>query len=91
MSVITKLFWVHARHSIQSPLLEKNECWGGFDEKPDYLNMDSDPVCSPDFPIKDNDLYEIPRGYSVEVFAQDVLEHIPRAQMVAACSIGRLY
>lgn len=56
----------------------------GFDKRPGYLNIDSDPACSPDLLVKDNDLYSLPRGYFEEVFAKDVLEHIPRAFMMNA-------
>lgn len=78
-----KLFGGHAGPSASS-LPKKINIGCGFDKKPDHLNIDSDPACSPDILIKDNDLYELPRGYFDEVFAKDVLEHIPRAHMMTA-------
>ncbi|MBD9491656.1 methyltransferase [Ensifer sp. ENS11] len=56
----------------------------GYDKMPGYLNIDSDTACSPDLLVIDNDLYDLPRDYFDEVYAKDVLEHIPRAYMMNA-------
>jgi hypothetical protein len=56
----------------------------GHDHLEGYLNVDVDPLCSPDLLIVDGDDSAIPRGYFTEVFAQDVLEHIPHAQTLDA-------
>lgn len=56
----------------------------GYDKMPGYLNIDSDPTCSPDLLVIDNDLYDLPRDYFDEVYAKDVLEHIPRAYTMNA-------
>lgn len=56
----------------------------GFDKRPDFLNIDSDPNCKPDVLIVDNDLSGLPQGHFEEALALDVLEHIPRAFTVAA-------
>jgi len=56
----------------------------GYDKKIGYLNIDSDPNCQPDVLIQDHDMYFLPRGYFIEVYAKDVLEHIPRAYMMNA-------
>lgn len=56
----------------------------GYDKKSGYLNLDSDPACSPDVLVQDHDLYFLPRGHFDEVFAKDVLEHIPHAFMMNA-------
>src|ERR1700722_14651214 len=52
----------------------------GFDKRDGYLNVAMDPACQPDFLIKDGDLSNLPKGHFVEIFAKDVLEHIPRTQ-----------
>ncbi|WP_457587910.1 hypothetical protein [Ensifer canadensis] len=56
----------------------------GYDKRAGYLNIDSDPACNPDLLIYENDLYSLPRDYFDEVYAKDVLEHIPRAYMMNA-------
>jgi hypothetical protein len=56
----------------------------GYDKKIGYVNIDSDPACTPDILIKDNDLSILPTEYFDEDLAIDVLEHIPRAQMMGA-------
>jgi hypothetical protein len=56
----------------------------GYDKREGYLNLDSDPACKPDILIENNDLYALPRNHFVEVFAKDVLEHIPRAHTMTA-------
>lgn len=56
----------------------------GYDKKPGYLNIDSDAACSPDYLVVDNDLSPLPQRYFEEVWAKDVLEHIPHAAMMGA-------
>ncbi|MCP8467849.1 hypothetical protein NK553_28255 [Pseudomonas sp. ZM23] len=56
----------------------------GYNKLDGYLNLDCDPACQPDILIQDNDLYSLPRNHFVEVFAKDVLEHIPREHMMSA-------
>lgn len=56
----------------------------GYDKRPGYLNLDSDPACKPDVLVRDHDLYFLPRGHFDEVTAKDVLEHIPHAFMMNA-------
>jgi hypothetical protein len=54
----------------------------GFSKLDGYLNVDSHPDCQPDVLIIDNDLSILPQGYFENVSANDVLEHIPRADMM---------
>lgn len=54
----------------------------GFDKRDGYLNVDSDPSCSPDILLVDNDLSVLPRGGFCEILALDVLEHIPRVETI---------
>lgn len=54
----------------------------GFDKRAGYLNVDSDPACSPDVLLVDNDLSVLPREGFDEILALDVLEHIPRVQTI---------
>ena len=56
----------------------------GYDQRREYLNVDMDPACKPDLLLKDNDFSVLPKRHFVEVFANDVLEHIPRAQTMSA-------
>jgi hypothetical protein len=56
----------------------------GYDKRDGYLNVDIDPACAPDILIRDEDYSRIPRRQFEEVLAKDVLEHIPRAQTLAA-------
>jgi len=56
----------------------------GYDKKPGYVNLDSDPACKPDLLVQDHDLFFLPRDHFEEVYAKDVLEHIPRASMMNA-------
>jgi hypothetical protein len=56
----------------------------GYDKREGYLNVDVDPACAPDILIRDGDFSRIPRRQFEEVLAKDVLEHIPRAQTLAA-------
>lgn len=50
----------------------------GHDKKSGYLNVDIDEGCKPDFILKNGDLSLLPKHYYEEVYAKDVLEHIPR-------------
>lgn len=52
----------------------------GYDKRPDFLNVDTDPACQPDILISDNGYGELPRRHFSEVLAKDVLEHIPRCE-----------
>ena len=56
----------------------------GRDKRPGYLNVDTDPAASLDILLVNGDDSMIPRQHFVEVLARDVLEHIPRAQTLAA-------
>jgi predicted SAM-dependent methyltransferase len=56
----------------------------GYDHKPDYLNVDMDPACKPDLLLTNNDFSPLPKRHFREVLANDVLEHIPRAQTMSA-------
>ena len=49
-----------------------------------YLNVDIEPSVLPDALIVDDDDSMIPRQHFQEVFAKDVLEHIPRHRTLAA-------
>jgi len=52
----------------------------GHDKRAGYLNVDIDPQCEPDLLIRNGDYSAIPRGHFEEVYANDVLEHVPRTQ-----------
>jgi len=56
----------------------------GYDKKADYLNIDMDPACSPDLLIRNNDHSIIPHRHFDEVYAKDVMEHIPRPAVLGA-------
>lgn len=56
----------------------------GYDRKEGYLNVDVDPACEPDLLIVDDDYSVIPHDHYREIYAKDVLEHIPRAQTLSA-------
>ncbi len=56
----------------------------GYDKREGYLNVDSDPACSPDILIPFGDLSSLPKHHFTEVLAKDVLEHIPRAKSLEA-------
>src|SRR6185295_3202607 len=56
----------------------------GKDKREGYLNVDVDSACVPDMLIQDGDYSGIPRRHFEEVLAKDVLEHIPRAETLAA-------
>ncbi len=55
----------------------------GWDYKDGYLNVDVDKSVNPDLLIENNDYSVIPQNHYVEIYARDVLEHIPRAQTLA--------
>jgi hypothetical protein len=56
----------------------------GYDKKPGYLNIDVDPACAPDLLIRNNDHSAIPHRHFEEVYAKDVLEHVPRPAVLGA-------
>jgi predicted SAM-dependent methyltransferase len=56
----------------------------GYDKRPGYLNVDMNPDCSPDVLVIDGDFSMFPTNHFQEVFAKDVLEHIPRNQSLSA-------
>lgn len=56
----------------------------GYDKRPGYLNIDSDPACEPDLLIVDNDLSILPEAHFDQAIALDVLEHIPRSATLSA-------
>jgi hypothetical protein len=56
----------------------------GYDHREGYLNIDSDPLCKPNFLISPGDFSAIPKNHFVELLAKDVLEHIPRAKTLDA-------
>jgi predicted SAM-dependent methyltransferase len=56
----------------------------GHDKRAGFLNVDIDPACRADLLIRDGDYSAIPRDYFEEVYANDVLEHVPRAQTLGA-------
>jgi hypothetical protein len=88
VSVLSKLFpsvpKAGAEQWLASNTPHKINIGCGFDKRHGYLNLDSDPACSPDLLVQDHDLYFLPRNHFEEVFAKDVLEHIPRAFMMNA-------
>jgi predicted SAM-dependent methyltransferase len=55
----------------------------GYDKREGYLNVDSDPACQPDVLVADGDYSIFPTDFYEEVFARDVLEHIPRTQTLS--------
>ncbi|MGC1303141.1 MAG: DUF4214 domain-containing protein [Caulobacteraceae bacterium] len=52
----------------------------GYDKREGYLNLDMDPACHPDILLTTTDLTFLPKGHFSEIYAKDVLEHIPRTQ-----------
>lgn len=75
--------WVPARDTVPD-FHSKLNLGCGYDKREGYLNVDIDPACAPDILIRDGDYSRIPRRRFEEVLAKDVLEHIPRAQTLAA-------
>ncbi|MEJ0072822.1 MAG: DUF4214 domain-containing protein [Candidatus Saccharibacteria bacterium] len=55
----------------------------GWDYKEGYLNVDVDKAVNPDLLIVNDDYSVIPRDQYVEIYARDVLEHIPRDQTLS--------
>lgn len=84
MSIMLKVFGKKSRPPPTEAVPSKINIGCGYDKKPGYLNLDSDPACRPDVLVQDHDLYFLPRGHFDEVFAKDVLEHIPHAFMMGA-------
>jgi len=56
----------------------------GFDKREGYLNVDTDAACIPDVLIPVGDLSSLPKRHFSEVYANDVLEHIPRVKTLDA-------
>lgn len=57
----------------------------GYEKLAGYLNVDVDAACQPDFLIPPSgDLTAFPKHQFSEVYAKDVLEHIPRAKSLEA-------
>ena len=57
----------------------------GYEKLAGYLNVDIDVACNPDFLISPTgDLSALPKHQFIEVYAKDVLEHIPRAKSLEA-------
>lgn len=56
----------------------------GYDKMIGYLNVDVDPASNPDLLIPIGDLSSLPKHHFEEVYAKDVLEHIPRVKSLEA-------
>jgi len=56
----------------------------GWDKRPGYLNVDLHDFHEPDLVADIRDLHMLPSGAYTEVVAQDVLEHLPRADAMPA-------
>jgi predicted SAM-dependent methyltransferase len=56
----------------------------GYNKMFGYLNVDIDPACSLDVLLPSGDLSLLPKRHFAEVFAKDVLEHIPRGKSLDA-------
>ncbi len=56
----------------------------GHDKRAGYLNVDMDPACEPDLLVKPGDFSALPKHHFAELYAKDVLEHIPRTQTMSA-------
>jgi hypothetical protein len=52
----------------------------GYDKLAGYLNVDVHAACQPDLLIPIGDLSSLPKHHFLEVYAKDVLEHIPRSK-----------
>jgi hypothetical protein len=50
----------------------------GYDKKIGYLNVDIEEACKPDFLLVNGDITLLPKFHYDEIYAKDVLEHIPR-------------
>jgi hypothetical protein len=49
----------------------------GYNKLEGYVNADVDPACAPDVLIENNDLSVFKDGEFEEIYANDVLEHVP--------------
>lgn len=56
----------------------------GYDKRAGYLNVDVDAACNPDVLVKSGDFSALPKNHFIELYAKDVLEHIPRTQTMSA-------
>ncbi len=56
----------------------------GFDHRAGYLNVDFQDFHHPDLLADVRDLGMLPSGYYEELIAQDVLEHLPRTEVLSA-------
>jgi hypothetical protein len=56
----------------------------GFDHRDGYLNVDFQDFHHPDLLADVRDLSMLPSGYYEELIAQDVLEHLPRTEVLEA-------
>lgn len=72
------------RQILPDPIPDRINLGCGYDKRPGYLNVDVDPACRPDLLLDPADDSVIPRGHFREVYARDVLEHIPRPQTLHA-------
>ena len=54
----------------------------GFDRRERYLNVDFQSFHEPDLLADVRDLGLLPDGYYKEILAQDVLEHLPRTEVL---------
>jgi predicted SAM-dependent methyltransferase len=56
----------------------------GYDKRPGFLNVDSDPACEPDILLAGNDFSHLPKRAFEHALAHDVLEHIERTETANA-------
>ena len=70
--------------SVDLRLFDRINVGCGYDKRPGYLNIDVDPAARPNLLVVGDDTSAVPRDHFVEVFAKDVLEHIPRAKTMDA-------
>jgi len=61
-------------------LYDKMNYGCGYDRRAGYLNVDAYAGCEPDFLIQPGDFSKLPKRHFGEIYARDVLEHIPRPQ-----------
>lgn len=66
--------------AIDLSLYDKMNYGCGYDKRAGYLNVDAYAGCEPDFLIQPGDFSSLPKRHFAEIFARDVLEHIPRPQ-----------